>query len=407
MDRRNFLKTGATLAAASALPTIARAEQNTITFGGSVPMSGEAAETGMNVLYGYRCAVKFINEEMGGVEIGGQNYLLDLDLFDDASDPSRATTLIQRQVDEGVDFFLGSFGSNIVLPTCAITEAAGRIMVQAGGGSDLIFTQGRKRVFGIFPRASRQFVSSVDMFLDLEPKPQTVSILYTNDAFSEYQAEGARDGLEAAGFEVLDYIALPGEVSDVTNVLTTIRQNTPDILIANTHDDASLLIARQMVATDTNVPMLYETLGPQTAAFRDALGNYANGIVTQAYWSERAHADCEYFGSAAGFAEYYEANFDREIAYHMASGAACIISYIQAAKNAGTLEVSAVRDALADLDYKCFYGHLRFTEEGDGDPSLLGPVLIQRQNGIMEVISPAEIASAPPIYPAPDWADRA
>src|SRR5690606_8320151 len=202
MHRREFLKTGTALALAGAMPRIARAQQSKIVFGGSVPMTGVAAETGLNVLRGYECAVKFINEEMGGVDVGGQKYTLELNLFDDARDPARASTLIQRQVDEGIGFFLGSFGSNIVLPPCAITEAAGRIMVQAGGGSDLIFTQGRKRVFGIFPRASRQFVSSVDMFLDLEPKPQTVSILYTNDAFSEYQAEGARDGLEAAGFEV-------------------------------------------------------------------------------------------------------------------------------------------------------------------------------------------------------------
>lgn len=407
MDRRRFLKSGAALAAAGTIPSIARAQQHTITFGGSVPMTGEAAETGLNVLYGYRCAVKFINEQMGGVEIGGEKYKLDLSLFDDASDPARATTLIQRQVDEGIGFFLGSFGSNIVLPTCAITEAAGRIMVQAGGGSDLIFKQGRKRVFGIFPRASLQFVSSVNMFKTLTPKVRKISIIYTNDAFSQFQAAGARTTIEKAGIEVLDYIALPAQVSDVSNVLTTIRQNTPDILVCTTHDEHSTLIARQMVASNTNVPMLFQSLGPQTAAYREALGNYANGVVTHAYWSERATFKCAYFGSAAKFAEYYAANFDRVLTYHMASGAVCIIAYVQAAKNAGSLNPDAVRDALSALDYECFYGHLRFTADGDGDPSLLGALLVQRQAGKLEVIAPADVASAKPIYPAPSWKDRA
>lgn len=410
MDRRSFLKTGAAIAVAGAMPampSVARAQDATITFGGSVPMTGSAAETGLNVLYGYRCAVKYINEEMGGVEIGGQNYKLDLSLFDDASDPARATTLIQRQVDEGIGFFLGSFGSNIVLPTCAITEGAGRIMVQAGGGSDLIFTQDRKRVFGIFPRASRQFVSSVNMFKTLEPKVNKISIMYTNDAFSEFQADGARKTIEEAGIEVLDYIALPAQVSDVSNVLTSIRQNTPDILVCTTHDETSTLITRQMVATNTNVPMLYQTLGPQTAGYYEALGNYANGVVTQAYWSERAAFECEYFGSAAKFAEYYAANFDRALTYHMASGAVCILAYVQAAKTAGSLELDAVRDALSSIDYQCFYGHLRFTAEGDGDPELLGPLLVQRQEGEIEVIAPADSASAAPIYPAPTWQERA
>lgn len=411
MDRRTFVKLSggvATVGAATLFaPAIARAQAGTIVMGGSVPMTGAAAETGLNVLRGYECAVKFINEEMGGIEIGGERYNLSLNLFDDASDPSRATTLIQRQVDEGVLFFLGSFGSNIVLPTCSITEAAGRLMVQAGGGSDLIFTQGRRRVFGIFPRASRQFVSSVEMFGRLQPDAQTVSIIFTNDPFSRFQAEGAQAEIEAAGMRVLDFIELPTQVNDVTTVLGRIRQNPPDILVCNTHDEISILIARQMVSTDTNVNMLYQTLGPQTEAFREALGNYGNGVVGQAYWTETAAFSGDYFGTAQDFADYYRANFERPMTYHMASGAVCIVSYCEAARNAGSLDPDAVRDALAASDFECFYGRIRFTEDGDGDPSLLGPLLIQRQDGEVKVIHPEDGAQAAPIYPAPPWRDRA
>jgi branched-chain amino acid transport system substrate-binding protein len=410
VDRRAFLQMTGSVAAVGAgglfAPHIARAQQQTIVMGGSVPMTGAAAETGLNVLRGYECAVKFINEEMGGVEIGGQNYRIQLNLFDDASDPSRATTLIQRQVDEGTLFFLGSFGSNIVLPTCAITEAAGRLMVQAGGGSDLIFTQGRRRVFGIFPRASRQFVSSVEMFQRLQPAPTTVSIIFTNDPFSRFQAEGAKTEIENAGLQVVDFIELPTQVSDTTTILHQIRQSNPDILVCNTHDETSILIARQMVATNTNVNMLYQTLGPQTVAFEEALGSYGNSVVAQAYWAETAAYEGSYFGSAQNFADYYRANFDRELTYHMASGAVCIVSYLEAAKNAGSLEADAVRDALAASDFECFYGRIKFTEDGDGDPGLLGPLLIQRQDGEIKVIHPEAAAQADPIYPAPNWADR-
>ena len=80
------------------------------------------------------------------MDIAGTKYQLELRLLDDASDPSRATTLIQRLLDDNVDFFLGSFGSNIVLPTAAFTERAEKPMVQAGGGSDQIFNQDSLRV---------------------------------------------------------------------------------------------------------------------------------------------------------------------------------------------------------------------------------------------------------------------
>ncbi len=93
-------------AAALAAPAIrsASAQTKTLVIGGSVPLTGAAAETGLNVNNGYITAVSYINDVVGGVEIAGEKYKLELKLFDDASDPARATTLIQRQIDEGTNF---------------------------------------------------------------------------------------------------------------------------------------------------------------------------------------------------------------------------------------------------------------------------------------------------------------
>jgi len=410
LQRRHVLTAGigGTALAATGMPAIrkAGAQARTLVFGGSVPMTGAAAETGLNVLNGYQAAVKRINEDLGGLQVAGTTYRLEIKMFDDASDPQRATTLIQRQVDDNVGLFLGSFGSNIVLPTCAITERARRPMVQAGGGSDQIFTQGRRFVFGIFPRATRQFDSSVAFLKRLRPAVSKVSIIYTNDPFSRFQADGAKRALEAAGVTVLGFFALPAQVTDVSAVLANVRQNPPDVLICNTHDENSLLIARQMVSSNTNVSLLYQTLGPQTAAYRDALGRYANGQVTQSYWDENANYRCPYFGSAKGFADYYRKNFQRPLAYHMASAAACIVAYAQAMKNANSIEPARVRDALAAMDFPCFYGRIKFTEQGDGDPQLLGPLVAQVQGGQLKIVHPESAATAQPVYPVPEWSRR-
>jgi len=154
MRRRDVLRTVGAAALVAPAVRSAQAQTKTLVFGGSVPLTGAAAETGLNVNNGYITAVSYLNDKLGGVEIAGEKYKLELKLFDDASDPARATTLIQRQIDDGTNFFLGSFGSNIVLPTAAITERAEKPMVQAGGGSDQIFTQGYRYVFGFFPRAT-------------------------------------------------------------------------------------------------------------------------------------------------------------------------------------------------------------------------------------------------------------
>jgi CNT family concentrative nucleoside transporter len=77
-----------------------------------------------------------------------------------------------------------------------------------------------------------------------------------------------------------------------------------------------------MAASNTNVPLLYQTLGPQLATYRETLGKFANAIAVQMYWDPRSPYKDPYFGTAAKFFDYYKPNNQRPIAYHTAGGAA-------------------------------------------------------------------------------------
>lgn len=409
INRRRFTQLTAGALAAPALiglPGRARSA-GTLTFGGSIPLSGRAAETGLNVHNGYRTAVKYFNEELGGVEIGGETYQLALDMVDDASDPERATTLLQGQLDKGINYFLGSFSSTIVLPTAAIVERARKPMVQAGGGSDKIFTQGFRYIFGMYPRASQQFKSSVAWFETLDPKPASAIVINTNDPFSKFQADGAVADLEAAGFDVLDTYELPAVVTDVSSLMRNLRRLAPDMVICTTHDENSLLITRQMAASGTDTALLYQTLGPQLASYRETLGKYAEGVIVPQYWDPKVSYADEYFGTAQDFADYYNANFDRPLAYHVAAGAACIECYVKAMQTAGSAtDTEAVRDALDGLDFETFYTRIRFTPDGDGDAELMGPAIGQVQDGEVVVVYPDDAAFGSATYPMPSFESR-
>ena len=393
-------------AAASMATRVQAAEAKTLVFGGSVPLSGPAAETGLNVNNGYLTAVSYLNDVLGGVEIAGEKYRLELKLFDDASDPARATTLLQRQIDDGTQFFLGSFGSNIVLPTAAIVERSRKLMVQTGGGSDQIFNQGFTHNFGMYPRASRQFETTAALFAALQPKPATFSIILTNDAFSKTATQGAIASCTEAGIKMLDRFELPEKVADVSSVLGSVRANLPDLLLCIMHDQDSLLIARQMISSGTNVKLLFQGLGPQLGSFREALGKYADGIVTDTYWNESVPYKDAFFGSAAKFAEYYRSKYTRPIAYHTAGAAACILTYLLAMQTAKSTKPEAVREALAAADFETFYSRIKFTKQGDGDPVIMGAMVAQVQKGALQVLYPDGARSADPIYPMPAWDQR-
>jgi len=410
MRRRDVLRTAgaAALAAPLAAPAIAQAQAlKPLVFGGSVPLTGPAAETGLNVNNGYITAATYINEVLGGVEIAGDKYKIELKLFDDASDPARATTLIQRQLDDGTSFFLGSFGSNIVLPTAAITERAKKPMVQTGGGSDAIFTKGYKYVFGMFPRATRQFAGAAALFKSLKPTPETYSVIYTNDAFSKTAGEGVTLACDAAGLKRLDTFELPAKPTDVSSVLASVRAKTPDLLVCTMHDQNSLLVARQMVASNTNVKLLFQGLGPQLASFREALGKYSELLFCSTYWDENVPYKDKFFGNARKFGEYYRSKFTRPIAYHVAGAAACIETYVLAMQAAKSTDGEKVRDALAAADFETMYARIKFTADGDGDPLSLGGMIGQVQKGKLEVVYPDAAKSAAPIYPSPAWNQKA
>ena len=193
----------------------------------------------------------------------------------------------------------------------------------------------------------------------------------------------------------------------MSSVLASVRAKTPDLLVCVVHDQDSLLIARQMVATNTNVKLLFQGLGPQLASYREALGKYSEAVLCSTYWDESVPYKDKFFGNSKTFAQYYRSKFTRPIAYHTAGAAACILTYLLAMQQAKSIKPQAVRDALAKADYETFYSRIKFTPQGDGDALLMGGMIGQVQKGKLEIVYPLDASSAKAIYPAPTWDKRA
>jgi branched-chain amino acid transport system substrate-binding protein len=259
----------------------------------------------------------------------------------------------------------------------------------------------------MYPRASRQFDSVAKFLADLNPKPATASFISTIDGYGRSQMAGAIDSCEKQGIKMLEKYELPEKIGDFSSVLTSVRANTPDILVTTLHDQETLLLTRQMISTNTNVKMLFEGLGPQLASFREAMGKYATGITMPLSWDERLPYKDKIFGDAKSFAEYYRTKFTRPITHHVAGGAACVLTYILAMQDAkSTTDIAAIRKALAAANYETFYANIKFTEQGDGDPISMGFLVGQVQRGELSIVSPDKSRTDPTIYPIKDWMQK-
>ena len=80
----------------------------------------------------------------------------------------------QLGVDEGEVTPNASFVDDLGADSLDTVELV--MALEDGGGSDAIFTKGYKYVFGMYPRATRQFASTAALFKTLTPTPQTYSV---------------------------------------------------------------------------------------------------------------------------------------------------------------------------------------------------------------------------------------
>ena len=235
---------------------------------------------------------------------------------------------------------------------------------------------------------------------------KTCSIIATNDVYSKAQTAGASAGLKEAGIALLDIYTLPPSATDVSTVVNDLRAKTPDVLIATTHADVSELMVQQLVSTGTNIKMLFFALGPENAAFRKNLGKYADGLTYIQYWKASYKYADPFFGSNQKFYDYYRSATRRRESYQTVAAAACITSYIKAMQDANSVDPQKVRDGLSALNYESFYGPIKFTPDGDGDPVLMGAAIGQVQKTGLEVVFPPKIETAKMIFPLPAWSNR-
>ncbi|PSQ58184.1 MAG: branched-chain amino acid ABC transporter substrate-binding protein, partial [Halobacteriales archaeon SW_9_67_25] len=203
-----------------------------ITLGGSMSLSGDNAE---------------INE-VGGVEAGdGNTYELEMVLRDDETDASKSRAVYQELIDqEGVQYLLGPYSSTVTLPASAVAANNQLPMVEGGGASPEIFSQGNEWIFGLLPTADKYPGSFIDMVSNMEPAPSRVALLSEDDTFSTSSAEGARNKIEGMnGLELVVDREFPTETSDLSTNLGRVRDNDADVLLLTAHQKHAVIAADQ------------------------------------------------------------------------------------------------------------------------------------------------------------------
>ena len=379
---------------------------DTITLGGSMSLTGDNADLGRLYKDAYQETIDRINEN-GGVEAGdGNTYELEMELRDDGTDASTSRSIYQELIDrEGIDYLLGPYSSSVTLPASAVAAENEKPMVEGGGASPEIFSQGNEWIFGLLPTANKYAKSYIDMALAQSSTPESIAILAEDGTFSQSTAEGARNKIEETDLELVVDQTFPSGTSDLSTNLGRVRDQGADMLLLCAHQKHNIILANQMESQGVNVDAAMGTVGSLNDSFKGEVGGNGDYIYGPTSWDINANFEDPVYGGTQDFVAAIENNYDYTPDYHSAAGEAVILTFVNAFESVDELTPTAVRNAIRDSDpFSTVYGDVSFDDSG-----VIAKNMLIRQwqpDPGLQTVYPSSVAQSDPIYPMPDWSER-
>jgi branched-chain amino acid transport system substrate-binding protein len=398
--RRALIGAGSIVVGAS-LATLAApvaAQQDTITFGTALSLTGKMSTEGVRVREGYDLYVKHINER-GGIKVGNKNYKVAIKYYDDQSDANTSVKLYEKLINEdGIKLLLGPYSSGITFATSAIAEKYQLPMVAAHAAATNTFDRGFKNIFATLTPVDQYTSNMIKMAAESKPRGQRVALIHETSLFPQASIEAAERQAKAAGLEVVYKEAYPTGTKDFSAMLSAMKARNPDVLLAAGYTGDMTVIAKQIAELGIKLKMFGVSLGPTLPGFVETLGPAAEGILEPIQWAPNMAWKDEIFGwTAADYAEIFKKEYGRVPDYHPPQSTAAMQVYQRALEKAGTLDPKAVRDAIAQTNIMTAYGPVRFNEKGQNIAKGMG--VVQIQNGKPVVVYPVKGAEATFVYP--------
>jgi branched-chain amino acid transport system substrate-binding protein len=385
----------------SAVALAAVAQENVITFGTALSLTGKMSPEGSRVKEGYDLYVKEINAR-GGIKVGGKMHKVAIKYYDDQSDANTSVKLYEKLINEdGVKLLLGPYSSGITFATSAIAEKYQLPMVAAHAAATATYERGFKYIFATLTPVDQYTQNMVTMAAQAKPRAQRVALIHETSLFPQASIDAAEKQAKAAGLEVVYKEAYPSGTKDFSAMLTAMKARNPDVLLAAGYTGDMTVIARQKAEVGLNLKMFGVSLGPTLPGFVETLGSKAEGILEPIQWASNMGWKDEIFGwTPSQYAELFKKEYGREPDYHPPQSTAALQVYQRAIEKVGSLDPKAIRDAIAQTNIMTAYGPVRFNDKGQNIAK--GMAVVQVQNGKPVVVYPVEGSQAKFVYPMPN-----
>ncbi len=379
---------------------------STITLGAPLGLTGSLTKESQLTQQGYNLWSDWINAR-GGILVNNVKHPVVIKYYDDTSNANQSAVLMQKLITEDkANFLLGPYGSAATATDAVVAETNQIPMVEANGAAQSIFNQGYKYTFGVLSPANKYLQGVIDMAATLNPKPTTVAMLSADDNFSLEVANAINTYAPTKGFSVVLFKKYKNGATNLTAEVQAAKTANADIVLNSGHLQEAIAINKAAKEQKLNAKIFAYSVGPSTPDFITALGADANYVYDGSQWTPQVKYTPAFYLTESQYVAAYKAKYPTfgDPDYHVAESTAACLALQRALENAGSLDATKVRDALAALDVTVFFGQIKFDSRGI---NIYKPMVVEQiQNGVHHTVFPASVADAKPMYPTPNWDQR-
>ena len=390
--RRGLVAAAGVATVAAGFPAIVRAQPKSVNVGVIQPLSGANAQFGINSRNGIELVADEINAAGGIAGLGGAK--VNLIVADGTSTPTTAANVAQRMISQNqVVAILGAFASSLSIAISEVTERRG-IPLMTMSFADQLTERGFKNVFRVVWKASTigraQFDDALAIAKAAGETVTKAAIMYEDTAYGTSLAMGLRAAAEKAGVELVMDDAYPLGITDVTPLITKLRNSGAQMVFPVSYLNDSLLIIRTMRQQQIDIPAIGGAAGYVIPDFVKGLGQeFSNDVLSVSPANyDRVPELTDRFRERYGYFMVHEA----------LEHAVCMGVLAEAMDIAKSADPAKVRETLYKERFDkgwstAMTGAVKFDETGQN--TLAKPVMVQWQGGELRTVWPPELAMAP------------
>ena len=412
-----------TVAALAALPFgRATAAQNEVVIGVMYPLSGSAAQAGIDAVAALNTALEIINEESslnlplakgkGLPNLGGAK--IRIIVADHQGKPDIGQGEAERMItQEGVHAMYGAYYSSVTGAGSQVAERHQIPWVNGESTSPKLTTRGFKWFFRTTPHDG-EFTQLMFEFMNdfknkLGKQLQSVAIFHEDTLWGTDSGSVQNKMAKENGYKVATKIAYRAKTTTLTSEVQIIKASNADVFLPSSYTNDAMLFMRTAKELDYNPRLLVaQNAGYTDPTFIATLGSDAEGVITRSPFNTDLAKTIPLINEVnAAFKKHSDGRELSDVPVRAFTG---FMVLADAINRAGSTDPEKIRKALTETDMPS--NQLIVPWKGikfgpDGQNQLVRGILMQVQNGKYCTVYPFELASCELVYPMPTWAEKA